>query len=178
MLRELRLEDAPFMLEWMHSRDIVRYLDADFMSMSIDDCIRFITESRAGSGIHYAVADESGGYLGTASLKHIRDKTAEFAIVLRNRAHGTGYAAASMRDMLRMGFCSIGLDYIYWYVSVQNQRAVRFYDKNGFHRVAASDAGKIAGQCFRENKEYIWYMEDGARYRKNHEMQKLYKKNR
>ena len=34
-LRKLDVKDAPFMLEWMHSADVVKNLQADFASKTI-----------------------------------------------------------------------------------------------------------------------------------------------
>ena len=34
-LRKLEAKDAPFMLEWMHDEDVVRYMRRDFMSMTL-----------------------------------------------------------------------------------------------------------------------------------------------
>ena len=34
-LRQLRMEDAPLMLEWMHDYDVVSKLKTDFMSKTL-----------------------------------------------------------------------------------------------------------------------------------------------
>ena len=51
-LRELRIEDAPFMLEWMHDENVVGKLRTGFMSKTIDDCIGFINSSLSPVGTY------------------------------------------------------------------------------------------------------------------------------
>ena len=45
-LRKLDVKDAPFMLEWMHSADVVKNLQADFASKTIIDCENFISSAQ------------------------------------------------------------------------------------------------------------------------------------
>ena len=134
-LRKLESRDAPFMLEWMHDADCVRYLKTDFMSMSLEDCLGFIKQSDNDlTDLHLAIADDKGEYMGTVSLKHI-DRArlfAEFAISIRRCAMGKGYSSWGMRTILEKGIDELGLAKIYWCVSPENERAVKFYDKNGY----------------------------------------------
>ena len=37
-LRRLERKDAPLMLEWMHDRNVIKDLNTDFASKTIDDC--------------------------------------------------------------------------------------------------------------------------------------------
>lgn len=159
MLRELELRDAPLMLEWMHDPSVVRYMRADFSGKTIDDCRRFITESRGNEkDCHLAIQDDQGTYLGTVSLKNIHDRTAEFAITIRAAAMGKGYSKRGMAEILRLGLEEKGLDEIYWYVDRENERAIRFYDKNGYPRVSPAEIACIRGQSdAEENEKYIWY---------------------
>ena len=41
-LRKLEIKDAPYMLEWMHDSDVIRYMKKDFSAMTIEDCASFI----------------------------------------------------------------------------------------------------------------------------------------
>ncbi len=132
IIRNLKKSDALLMLEWMHDESVVEYLAADFASKTIDDCIRFIDNSLSDKeNFHLAIADSDDVYMGTVSLKHIDRiaKTAEFAITMRKSAMGTGAAAFGMAEIIKYGFEHIGLNAIYWCVSEQNQRAIRFYNK-------------------------------------------------
>ena len=44
------------------------------------------------------------------------------------------YARFAMESIIRKGFSELRLDKIYWCVSPENTRALRFYDKNGYKR--------------------------------------------
>lgn len=147
ILRKLKDSDAECMLEWMHDKSVVEFMGTDFSKLTIKDCRDFIKKSAIErDNIHYAI-DVNGEYLGTVSLKNIRDGEAEFAIAVRKRAMGTGISIEAMRKMIDEGFKKLNLKYIYWYVSPLNVRAVRFYDKNGYQRTDA-----------RGNADnYIWY---------------------
>ena len=134
-LRKLEIKDAPLMLEWMHDRDVTEKLRNDFSSRSLKDCESFIDSASVfGKDVHLAVTDDNDEYMGTVSLKDIDegDKTAEFAIVVRKCAMGTGVASEAMKEMIRFGFDELGLSRIIWCVDKDNLRAVRFYDKNGY----------------------------------------------
>lgn len=160
-LRKLRMEDAPGMLEWMHDPGCVENLQADFSSKTMEDCRRFIASTWENQkDLHLAIADEQDVYMGTVSLKHIdREKAnAEFAISMRACAMGKGYSRDGMRAILDMGLGEMGLEEIYWCVSPDNKRAVRFYDKNGYHRMDGTNL-KMEGYTPEQIRYYIWYME-------------------
>ena len=134
-LRELRIEDAPLMLEWMHDENVVGKLRAAFMSKTLDDCIAFINSSLSDSDIHLAIASDEDEYMGTVSLKNIEDSTAEFAITVRSKAMKKGYSWFGMEAIINKAFNELELESVYWCVSRENERAVRFYDKHNFHEV-------------------------------------------
>lgn len=158
-LRPLKLNDAPLMLEWMHDPSVVEGLQADFMSKTIEDCENFINASLTDDkNLHLAIADDSDEYQGTVSLKHIEGNTAEFAITIRKSAMGKGISKDAMKAIISKGLDELGLSSIYWCVSPDNARAVRFYDKNGYQRIPA-DKLVIAGDYTEEQKKkYFWYV--------------------
>lgn len=141
-LRKLRLEDAPFMLEWMHDDDLIKDMRADFKSKTLEDCQLFIRASQEDeNNAHFAVADITDTYMGTVSLKNIdiENKAAEFAICMRRCALGTGMAAEAMKKVIEKAFQEMKLEIVYWSVNPGSKRAVRFYDKNGYMRVRLPD---------------------------------------
>ena len=71
--------------------------------------------------------------MGTVSLKNVEDGSAEFAITVRKSAMGRGYSWYGMEEIIRLAFEEFGLESVYWCVSRENERAVRFYDKHNFH---------------------------------------------
>ena len=158
-LRALELRDAPLMLEWMHDSDVVRDLRANFAAKTLDDCLSFIEKSKeTARELNLAVADESGEYMGTVSLKNINREagSAELAIVVRACAMGRGFSAPAMKEIIRIGLCELGLEKVYWCVSADNKRAVRFYDKNNWRRISSPPA-ETRGYTEEQLRSYIWY---------------------
>lgn len=157
-LRKLEPKDAPLMLEWMHDPSVVEHLHANFLSKTREDCERFIVNSRTDeSSLHLAIADESDVYQGTVSLKDIHDGTAEFAITIRTAAMGKGISRAAMAEIIRIGFEEKKLNSVFWCVSPENKRAVRFYDKNGYRRVP-HERLSIRGYGDDMIRSMLWYL--------------------
>lgn len=132
-LRKLKLKDAPLMLSWMHDENVTSWLRTDFSSKTLDDAKDFIRSAKNGNSIHLAITSDEDEYMGTVSLKNIENGTAEFAIAVRSEAMGRGYAWFGTREILRKALNELGLSSVYWCVSRNNIRAVRFYDKHSFH---------------------------------------------
>jgi diamine N-acetyltransferase len=156
-LRKLKQKDAVRMYEWMHDTNVVDKLQTDFMSKTMEDCLSFINYGCNQNNIHLAIVDDEDVYMGTVSLKHIKDKKAEFAIVVLKDAMGKGYASWGMKEILKKGFQEYKLDEIYWCVSSDNMRAIKFYDKYEYTRVSAKDIGQIQGYKLEQINNYIWY---------------------
>ena len=156
-LRKLQAEDAPFMLEWMHDDSVVHDLKTNFAVKTLEDCISFIKMAQdTNENLHLAIVDENDTYMGTVSLKHITQTSAEFGITVRKCAMGKGFSKYAMQHIIETGFKQLGLQKIYWCVAPENHRAVRFYDKNMFHRCLAP----VEAQNFYsagEISHYIWY---------------------
>lgn len=135
-LRNLQLKDAPLMLTWMHDDSVVRDLNTDFKLKTLADCEAFIiASSDMSETMNLAIASDTDEYMGTVSLKHI-DRVAgnaEFAIIVRKEAMGHGYSWFGMEAIFSKAFFDLGLESVYWCVSRNNTRAVRFYDKHNFH---------------------------------------------
>lgn len=163
MLRKLEEKDAILMLEWMHDKNVVENLKADFANKTIEDCKMFINNSlKEKENIHYAIVNDQDEYLGTVSLKNINnsDFSAEFAITIRRSAMGTGCSAFAIREIIKKGFEELNLKYIYWYVDKINERAIRFYDKNNYKRINYENIVDICCNAKNNyNESYIWYIE-------------------
>ena len=159
-LRKLELKDASLMLEWMHDKNVVEDLRTDFLSKTLNDCINFIKHSwNDSNNWNVAIVDDEDNYMGTVSLKNIEEKSAEFGITIRACAMGKGYALWAMKEILRIAFEERNLEQVYWCVSPENKRAVRFYDKNGFRRVDVKVLKNIKGYTTEQIDYYIWYVE-------------------
>lgn len=158
-LRKLELKDAPFMLEWMHDDTVVHDLRTDFAKKTIDDCESFITSSWDESeSFHLAIVDSCDEYMGTVSLKHIKEHTAEFGITVRKCAMGKGYSHYGMERIISLGHQEHGISLVYWCVDPANKRAVRFYDKNGYHRCDVPHQAQ--GYSEEEKQAFVWYCVD------------------
>lgn len=159
-LRKLKYKDAILMLEWMHDLSIINKLQTNFYEKTLEDCQIFIktANTTSNNNLHLAIVDDADVYMGTVSLKHITENTAEFAIVLRQLAMGKGFSQFAIREIIRIGFKELKLKEIYWCVEPENQRAVRFYDKCGYKRVIdVFKAKNIQGYSQQQIKSYIWY---------------------
>ncbi len=133
-IRELKITDAPLMLEWMHDISVVGKLRTDFSSKTLQDAEGFIEASwEDKDNINMAIVSDEDEYMGTVSLKDIEDGRAEFAITVRKKAMTHGYSWFGMERILDKAFNELNLECVYWCVSRENVRAVRFYDKHNFH---------------------------------------------
>ena len=155
-LRKLELRDAPLMLAWMHDKSVTEKLHANFASKTMEDAENFIKSSWDDKdNLHLAIASDTDEYMGTVSLKHIEDGNAEFAITVRSEAMGKGYSWFGMESIIEKAFAELNLESVYWCVSRENPRAVRFYDKHNFHEVL--DVPEKALKRYNGMNNLKWY---------------------
>ncbi len=155
-LRKLELKDAPLMYTWMHDKNVTNNLGTDFASKSLEDAERFIRMSwQDKNNLNLTIASDEDEYMGTVSLKHIEDRSAEFAITVRTEAMGHGYSWFGMESIIRKAFDELNLESVYWCVSWDNARAIRFYDKHNFHE-AFDIPQKVLGR-YEGIKNLKWY---------------------
>ncbi|SFO21712.1 Acetyltransferase (GNAT) domain-containing protein [Pseudobutyrivibrio sp. UC1225] len=156
-LRPLEIRDAEPMLEWMHDDFVVEKLQANFAAKTLEDCIAFIKNSKDANNIHLAIVDDNDYYMGTVSLKHITDTTAEFAITVGRAAMGKGYSKWAMAQIINIAFDEYKVKNVYWCVAPDNLRALSFYDKNNYPKVEASEVQIAGGYTQEQIDSYIWY---------------------
>ncbi len=134
MIRKLQKKDAEYMLEWMRDPQIIQYFQVDFANYTKDDVLSFIAESYNDDNQHFAFVDETDEYLGTISLKNIsyKNRNAEYAIVTREIAQGTGAALRATEEILAYAWNELKLKKVYLNVLEENERANHFYKKCGF----------------------------------------------
>lgn len=138
-IRKLKEKDAPFMLEWMHDKNVTKYLKKNFSEMQILNCLNFISYSLSDkNNLHLAVVNDNDEYMGTVSLKNINEVNAEFAITMRQIAQGHGYARYGMREIINYGFENLKVKEIYWNVLKDNIHAIHFYEKMGGIKISPS----------------------------------------
>ena len=68
---------------------------------------------------------------------------------------GKGYSIKALQEIFAIGANDYNVRLFYWCVSPFNDRANRFYTKNGFKRFNPN--GKIEGYTDKEIKTYYWY---------------------
>lgn len=139
-LRPLKETDASRMLEWMRDENVTAYLRIGGADTKLRDVQDFIASAKDESlNLHRAIVDKNDTYLGTVSLKNIdhTKKQAEYAIAMHPDGMGCGAAAEGSRLILNTAFKKLGMTRIYLNVSPKNQRAIRFYEKNGWRRCEA-----------------------------------------
>ena len=134
MLRKLMEKDTEYMKEWMLDKSITKNFQIDFSSYTEEKIKNFIENSYSSENQHFAFVDSDDMYLGTISLKNIsyKNRNAEYAIVTRKIAQGTGAAERATKDILEYAFGNLMLEKVYLNVLEDNVRANRFYRKCGF----------------------------------------------
>lgn len=141
MLRSLRKNDAPLMLEWMHDQDIQKAFKKKMTDATLEDAIAFIEKAQhpekiiSGTSLHYAIVNrDADQYLGTISLKDIDldNGTAEYAITLRKIAHGKGIAYEATKLILKKAFQELKLRRVFLSVHADNIAAIKLYERSGF----------------------------------------------
>ena len=106
-------------------------------------CYRLFEIVFDGENQNFAFVNDEDEYLGTISLKHIshdNDK-AEYAVVARKCAQGTGAAKKATEELLEYAFTELALHKVYLSVLEENIRAQKFYEKCGFIR------GRTGSRC-------------------------------
>lgn len=158
-LRELRLEDAPLMLEWMSDAELTSGFHTDYSSITLPEAEAFIKDAQTSrSEKHYAIANDEDEYMGTVSLRNI-DKVqgvAEFVIVVRRLALSKGYALHGMIEALDIAFDCLGLNSVYWRVRSSNTRALHFFRKHGFNTLDQDVPANILDK-HRSETDSVWF---------------------
>lgn len=159
-LRRLCEEDADGMLEWMHDPEIQKSFRKSMLEKTEEDVLAFICSASTfpedGKDVHYAIANDDNEYLGTISLKDIdiQNKSAEYAISLRNKAQGKGIGTWATKEILRIAFDDFAIHRVYLNVLADNKAAIALYKKCGFEY-----EGKFRECLFLrgEYRDLIWF---------------------
>ena len=138
-LRQLKLEDTQGMQEWMTDQECKKWFQFPQEYALKENIEKFIgsasVELKDGASIHWAISSLEDEYLGTISLKDvdIRVGKAEYAIALRNKVRGKGIGQQATNLILDKAFHEYHLNKVYLNVISNNEKAIRMYEKCGFH---------------------------------------------
>ena len=158
-IRKLKLEDAPYMLEWMDDAELTSGLHTDYSEKTIQDAEGFIRSAQSYDlEKHYAIVNDEDEYMGTISLRNIdlEEGNAELAVVVRRTAMRKGYAWHGMLEVLDIAFNDLKLNSVYWRVKASNFRAIRFFEKHGFNTLDQDIPFHILNRHSGE-KGLIWF---------------------
>jgi diamine N-acetyltransferase len=134
-VRELQMQDAEKMYEWLCDPEVTRLLVLGRYPTSKEVVQDFIQNSwRDKKNIHFAIATDDNQYAGTVSLKNLDyiDRTAEYAIAIHRDYWGQGFAEFGTSAIITYAFERLNLQKIYLSVVSSNTRAKKFYEKYGF----------------------------------------------
>ena len=168
-LRNLKIEDAKGMYDWMHDTSVTKYFDKDFSSYTIDDCIKFINNNLSYDdrplNVHFAIIDGLEKYSGTVSLKNIDYdlKTSEFAIILMKEAQGSGLAIKAFNEIIDYAFNKLNLDFVYFSCKKNNLAANKFYSKTNakkidYNKLVEKLGGGVEGYNLNYIPTLLWYI--------------------
>lgn len=136
----------PMIYEYLHDQDILQ---------SIEEVEKLIRSYRNNNEMHLAITTDADEYMGTVSLKHIEENSAELRIMVKPAAMGKGFAWIGMEGILEKAFSELNLNSVYWCVDRNNKRAIRFFDKHNFHEALDIPEGIIAR--YKDVNNLKWY---------------------
>lgn len=127
-LRELRVSDAPTLLEMLTTGDVARFISTP--PGDVEGFERFITWARRerANGRYACFAVVPDGLHNAVGLLQLRElepgfRTAEWGFAIGSPFWGTGVFAEAAKSMLRFAFETIGADRLEARVVVSNGRA-------------------------------------------------------
>lgn len=123
-------------------------------SEEIQNVIRTKTDNDKNN-VYRVIASDEGEYKGEICIKNIADGTAELVIAVKPEAMGRGYAWFGMSEIINIAFNDLELESLYWCVTKDNTRAIRFCEKHHFKEVI--DVPHKILDRYSESDNYKWY---------------------
>lgn len=154
-LRRHDIKDIPLINEWIRDAELANQYWGRSKSPSVTKAEDLIGEENTYDSQHFAIVSDLDEYMGTVSLNHIVNGSAELRIVVRENAMRRGYAWYGIEEVLRYAFDREKLDSIYWCVKKGNERAMKFCQKHNFHQII--DVPKDALQRYEDASELNWF---------------------
>ena len=150
-LRKLDIRDIDYIYEWMQDDSVTCGLRKKFRDFTKDDIKDFVLNSHIDcDNIHLGIIVDDI-YMGTISLKNIKDGSAEYAIVLRKCAFNKGYGYQASKLLFEYAK-GVGIYSIYLNVYSDNISANKLYKSLG---MVYYDSSSIIVDNIK--RELYWY---------------------
>lgn len=142
ILAPLREEDSDVLYEWINDRELVA-LNAPFHPVSRAEHDAWFERVRERPDVAiFAIRLADGDRLiGSCQLNEIDTDAGSAQLQIRigdRSAWGKGYGTAAVEQLLRHAYDSLSLRRVMLQVFADNERAIRAYEKAGFHRVGVN----------------------------------------
>ena len=144
VLRALRADDAQAMFAYRSDPEIMRY--QSWEPQSIDDVRAFIASVVSlaepyapGTWRQLAITIRATGELIGDCGVHVPENApeqAEFGITLASAFHGHGYAAETIRALLRLAFDTLGMHRVFGSIDPRNAASLALMRRTGFRQEA------------------------------------------
>lgn len=138
-LRELSLDDAEDRYGWCLDKEVIKHLNMPekYPPFSREETRKWIEMciNKTNGYKQKAIITEEGIHIGWIDLKNIDtlNKHAELGIAIGDKSYwGKGYGFSAMREMLAWGFEELELNKIWLRVEIDNERAIKSYERIGY----------------------------------------------
>jgi len=147
-LRALEHDDLPHFVRWINDPEVRRFMAVRYpLSMAEEEKWWEGLLERAHSHI-FAIETEDGAYIGNVGLHDVEreNRRAGLGIIIGHKAYwGQGYGTDAIQTMLNWAFQYVNLNRVYLTVYAYNERALRCYQKCGFHHEGTMRQARYSG---------------------------------
>ena len=155
-LAAVQREYLPQYIKWLNDWEIAQFLNPGVaVPFNLDDETEWYENrrKREGSYIFAVLTLEENKLIGNCGLHHVdfKNRSATFGIVIGDKDYwGNGYGTDATHTLLRFGFEELGLNRVELEVYDFNPRAIRTYEKAGFHRDGVHRQGLYRNGTFHD----------------------------
>ena len=107
---------------------------------TMEEELEFIKNQKITQPYTFSMLEKSTGeFIGNTGFMNIKDGEAELGIVITYAKQNAGYGKEAIVNLLRYGWNELSLKRVYLEVYIDNDRAIRLYDKCGFKEYKRTD---------------------------------------
>ena len=146
------------MYEWIQEDAIKMYYTEDISKSSKKEVYQYVANGIESNDYkRFAIVSDGDEYMGIASLKYVDVEKgyAQIFVAVRKAAMARGYSWFAVCELLRIAFEEMNLESVYWCISHENVRAVRFCDKHFLKRII--DVPLDIKSKYANRNDLIWY---------------------